>query len=360
MAETARYHGVMKASAKEFAVVFSLFAGLVAFPLLQWSSRAFLKEGLITFWIHRSIESVRQARVATSTPETIPAPDLTRPFAVMIDNYPDARPQSGLSRADMVIESLVEGGLTRFMAVFKSATATEIGPVRSARPYFLDWARGLDAVYAHFGGSDEALRRLADGSAGLNDADGMKDGVTFWRDAGRRAPHNAYTSTERMRLLIASRGWPAATLADDAFIRSQAELTGSPASVIDIRYGDGYGASQFRYLPESQAYARFADGIETRDRDGSAVRPTTVAVIETDLEKIDDPHGKGLIGLRTFGEGRVKVFQNGAAVAGSWRKRSAKEPLELFDAGHKKIAFSFGPLWLTVIVPGRGGSVAFR
>ena len=84
--------------------------------------------------------------------------ELPQVYGVMIDNHPEARPQSGLDQAFLVIEAPVEGGISRLLAFFSAEQVLEeIGPVRSARPYFLDWNNELDALYVHVGGSDAAL-----------------------------------------------------------------------------------------------------------------------------------------------------------------------------------------------------------
>ena len=120
-----------------------------------------------------------------------------RPFAVMIDNHSDAWPQVGLQKAYMIYEIIVEGGETRLMALFKGANVEQIGPVRSARHYFIDYVMENDAIYAHFGQSPQAESDLK--KYNINDINGIaEDGTTFWRVKGKAAPHNAVTSTEKL------------------------------------------------------------------------------------------------------------------------------------------------------------------
>lgn len=120
-----------------------------------------------------------------------------RPIAVMIDNHNLAWPQGGLNEAYMVYEIIAEGGETRLMALFKGANVEKIGPVRSARHYFLDYAMENDAIYAHFGESPQAKSDMSKFS--IHDIDGIEeDGTTFWRVKDKSAPHNAATSTEKL------------------------------------------------------------------------------------------------------------------------------------------------------------------
>ena len=346
-------------SPKEYSLVIGIFIGLTLFPLIQWSSRIFLREGIITFWITRSLGLRPPTESATTTPETIPLPDRRRPLAAMIDNHPNALPQSGVSKADVVWEALVEGGLTRYLAIFKSLPADEIGPIRSARPYFLDWAREAGAVYVHVGGSDEALQLLAAGIDGLDDANEFSNGSTFWRDHARTAPHNVYASTEKLRALIEKKKWNGETDARDAALRSDIVPAGEPAAVVEIVYAQGGQRVEFRYDPATQSYGRTIAGRGAKDADGTVIAPRTVIALEIDAVKGKDPQGKGLLAMKTVGSGNATVFRDGLAVKGVWKKASAGDPLQVY-AEDKKIPFSFGQLWYAVIAPNRGGSVEYR
>jgi len=120
-----------------------------------------------------------------------------RPIAVMIDNHKDAWPQGGIQKAYMVYEIIAEGGETRLMALLKGANVDKIGPVRSARHYFIDYVMENDAIYTHFGQSPQAQSDLKKFS--IDDINGIaEDGTTFWRTKSKAAPHNAMTSTEKL------------------------------------------------------------------------------------------------------------------------------------------------------------------
>ncbi len=300
--------------------------------------------------------AARKPKAPVATAPVAPPPDHTRPFAVMIDNHPDARPQSGIAKADVVWEAPVEGGLTRDMAIFRSASATEIGPVRSARPYFLTWAREFDAAYAHIGGSDEALSDLANGAFGLDNADGIADSLTFWRDTRRDAPHNAYTSSEKMRALIASNAWHATTDAIDLTPRGDA-ASGTPAIRVDLVSQENGEQAEFQWDAKTKSYDLWRAGMLAHERDGLAIAPKTVVVLEMNIVPINDPHAKGLIGLQSLGSGKATVFQNGRAVAGTWKKASPQAPTIVIDANGQKIPFASGQVWYEVIGINRGGSV---
>ena len=119
----------------------------------------------------------------------------SRPVAVTINNHPLARPQSGLSDADIVYEFITEGNVTRLLAIFQSELPEQIGPIRSARDYFIDMAKGLDAFYVAHGYSPDALALLNSGY--VDHVNGMRyDGTLFKRSSDRKAPHNSYISNE--------------------------------------------------------------------------------------------------------------------------------------------------------------------
>jgi len=130
-----------------------------------------------------------------------------RPVVVMIENHYDSRPVAGLEKASIIYETIIEGGITRFLAVFDGGvSAKRIGPVRSARPFFIDMAEEWDGVYFHAGGSPEALAELK-----FSDLDRVNeisaDGVFFWRDISKLPPHNLYTSSILMERAIASKNF---------------------------------------------------------------------------------------------------------------------------------------------------------
>ncbi|MBI5221693.1 MAG: DUF3048 domain-containing protein [Candidatus Magasanikbacteria bacterium] len=134
---------------------------------------------------------------------TVSSSEMINPFVVgiMIDNHPDARPQSGLVAAKIVYEAPAEGGITRYFAIFDSIQSVEkVGPVRSARPYFVDWLEEYSGLYMHCGGAPEALAKIK--SEKVFDADEFFNGPYYWRDESRIAPHNLFTKSEQIKKII--------------------------------------------------------------------------------------------------------------------------------------------------------------
>ncbi|WP_278320958.1 DUF3048 domain-containing protein [Clostridium tetanomorphum] len=122
------------------------------------------------------------------------------PFMVIVENSKDARPQSGLVDADIVYETMAEGGIPRFIALYHKKDSDKIGPVRSARPYFLDIAKENNLPFAHCGYSEEAKDIISkENLPSLNEFDYEK---AYWRDKNRKYEHSLYTSSSKLRELL--------------------------------------------------------------------------------------------------------------------------------------------------------------
>lgn len=336
-----------------------LFFGLLVFPVVQGVSTLFLQDGLITYWVAKSLKiGVVAVAAEPELPEEVPASDDRRPFAVMIDNHPVAWPQSGIDRAEYVFEILTEGGITRLMAVFRGAEAEEIGPVRSARPYFLEFAKEYDAVYAHVGGSDEALQMLRSGALGLDDADQFRYGSYFWRDNARFAPHNTYTSSAELRDLLEDREWreKAERLPPD--VRSELHPTGVPATELVLEASGASLDVVYRWNPDTESYDRILRGTPAATRSGESQSPSTVVALAMSAVPGYDPFSKGIIAIDTEGEGMATVFRDGVAIEGIWKKSPGGQT-EVYLENGKKIPYAFGQVWFLQYAPNRGGTLEY-
>ena len=189
-----------------------------------------------------------------------------RPIAVMIDNHSDAWPQAGLNKAYMVYEIVVEGGETRLMALFKGQDLDKIGPVRSARHYFIDYAMENDAIYVHFGQSPQAQSDIKKYS--INDINGIaEDGTTFWRVKDKAAPHNAVTSTEKLIQSAKNKKFRTTSKEKSVLNYSAEEVNlenGISANEITIPHSD-LQTVKYKYDEDSKKYVRYARGKEQTD-----------------------------------------------------------------------------------------------
>jgi len=279
-----------------------------------------------------------------------------RPLAVSIDNHPDSRPPSGLAVADVVWEFPVEGGITRFLAVFQSQEAERIGPVRSARAYMIPWVRELDAVFAHVGGHHEALRRLRAEDRDVANADAFSAGATFWRDASRYAPHSTYTATERIRALVASRGWSASsTVREWRFGESE----GEPGTEISIEFGTPLFVVDYSYDEDAGTYAHELAGAPHRLSDGSELTTTNVAVMFVKVLGRPEPV-TGTLTIETMGEGEALVFSGGKVMQGVWKKPTSAARTKFYKENGDEIVFRPGTTWIEVVPTTLRNSVTWQ
>ncbi len=239
-----------------------------------------------------------------------------RPFAVMIDNHDDAWPQAGLNKAYMVYEIIVEGGETRLMALFKGADLEKIGPVRSARHYFIDYALENDAIYVHFGQSPQAQSDIKKYS--VNDINGIaEDGTTFWRVKDKAAPHNAVTSTEN--LLKSAQSKKYRTTSDETsvlnYVTDEVNLEdGEGAVKVTIPHSD-LQKVEYYYDEENKVYERYARGDEQIDWDTEEpITVKNIIITFCDNYTLTDKENKGRQGLKNIGTFDGYYITNGKAI----------------------------------------------
>lgn len=275
------------------------------------------------------------------------APDVTSYYALAIDNLSVARPQAGLTKASLVYEAPVEGGITRFLAIFPGdAKAERIGPVRSARPYFLDWASEFDAVFAHVGGSPEALEKLV--AFDMRDLNEFSAGKYFWRDERRDAPHNAYTSTDRLTEADQKRfgDRPAPKVAGWRFKDDAPPAERPDRASLAITYGDPKADVLWTFDPAGDDYVRSQGGKNQADEDGTAVRAKNVVVQYTKVSVIDEVGRRRIV---TVGDGDALIALDGLAVHGTWHKDDRTSRTRFYDASGNQIRFNAGTTWIEVV-----------
>lgn len=272
------------------------------------------------------------------------------PMAVVIENHFEAWPQSGLEDAAVVYELLVEGGITRFLAIYDLATTTDqIGPVRSARDYFIDYLEEYPAIFSHSGGSPQSLTKLRD-SVVINH-DEFANFQDFYRLESRWAPHNLYTDSDRLTnardRLVASNtpeygSWKFSDQLDHNSATSSEQL-----HISFTRISHTYDVDWF-YDAELDLYWREQAGQPHRMTGGAQLIAHTVVVMEVPAEVID---AIGRLEMDTLGRGPAIVFRNGQAVEGEWRKLSAETRIRFFDQSGQEIPLKPGKLWFEIIRP---------
>jgi hypothetical protein len=278
---------------------------------------------------------------------------------VVIDNfYPSARPASGLSRASIVFETVVEGGITRLLALFAEHDSPEVGPVRSARPYFVKLAAGFRALFVHAGGSP-AAQHLLFHTPELADIEALQPGPEFRRAQDRPSPDNLYTSTVGVRAIAVRHGWQSAVpYTPLAHARRSERATRVLVGHIHIDFSTRQVASPSVYAVDysfdaaQDAYTRSVGGVIDIDRAQNApVTASNVAVLFTHIALIPgDPLGRVQVAVE--GHGRALYFMHGKMLRGTWAKASAASPLRFLSRSGVDIRFVPGSTWIELVPPG--------
>jgi len=284
------------------------------------------------------------SQAATTTPVT----------AVMIENSPDARPQSGLKNSDLVFEAIAEAGITRFMVFYQQAQPQLIGPVRSLRIYDVDWLAAFNASIAHVGGSLYALREVRNGQ--YRDLDQFFNGGYYWRASDRYAPHNVYTSSAKLQALNEAKGYMTSTFT--GFPRTDAAPSKTPdATSIAINFSSAPYNTSYTYDATRNVYLRSQGGAPHLDREDGQITPTVVIAMHVDETTVLQDGYREQIG--TIGSGEATIFQNGTAIPATWHKTSKDSQIAFESADGQPIPLVRGQTWIAA-VPNDQGSVTWQ
>jgi hypothetical protein len=273
----------------------------------------------------------------------------------MVDDHPDARPQSGFTEASIVWQAPAEGGIPRYMMIFADGDPKSVGPVRSARLYFVQWAAEWHAVYVHVGGSPQALAILRQKGQGqlVYNADEFRWGGTYlWRTTDRFAPHNVYTDGRRLRALAGKVGAAPLESSKPAWqFAPDAALSVRPAGArIDVAYR--LSAFSYRYDRQSNTWRRYVDGKVQRDRaNNRVVAPKNVVVMQVRFGSLGaGQHGR--LEAANVGSGPAWIATNGTIVRGTWKKTSVASPTRFFDRAGRPVTLTVGQTFVQVMPAG--------
>lgn len=267
--------------------------------------------------------------------------DPSRGFAVMIDNQDDARPQFGLNRADVVYEAFAEGGITRYMALYLTGDAEQIGPIRSARHYFVNWATEYLTPLVHIGASPQGFQALA--GAPIPNVNGR----AFYRTPVRRAPHDAITNRAMIETELRAR--PASSFGGLHFRFDPQPLAGRPAGGLRFSYGPWGYVIGWAYDAETNRYARSMNGEPALDAvSGEMITADNVLVLYMESWPIAGDE-EGRLDFRQVGSGRLVAFSDGGAREGTWSRSSLRAVTEYRDAQGNQLLFTPGNTWIQVV-----------
>ncbi len=260
-------------------------------------------------------------------------------LGIMIENSEEARPQTGLDDAGIVFETVTEGGITRYLALYQEKIPETVGPTRSVRPYFVDWLMGFDASVAHVGGSEQALQMIEERDAkSINE---FYNEAAFYRNKDREAPHDAYARTEKLVALQKELGHKTSKI--KGFARSDDAPSAQPAAAtITVNFSHPIFQAQFTYDPATNSYVRILAGqphIDTLTNKPISVKNLIVIKMSGDINAI--------------GSGEALLYKDGNVQNIRWRQKDFKDRIELTDGQGNEVTLNRGDSWFAVI-PGSG------
>ena len=297
----------VKALIAILVILIIVAGGILAYKIIQERNSKETSQEESNVIIAPQIEEVKQVQIFNGN---------DRPIAVMIDNHSGAWPQAGLNQAYMVYEIIVEGGETRLMALFKGVDVDKIGPVRSARHYFIDYAMENDAIYTHFGESPQAdsdIKRYS-----IDEIDGIaEDGTTFWRVKDKYAPHNAVTSMEKLKQSAKNKKYQMTSNKESVLNYTTDEINleeGQSAITVTIPHSQ-LQTVRYEYDEENKVYKRYARNKAQTDWDtGDAVTTKNIIITFCDNYTLTDKENKGRQGLKNIGTFDGYYITNGKAI----------------------------------------------
>ena len=284
------------------------------------------------------------------------------PLAVMIENHQDARPQSGLNSANLVYEAIAEGGITRFMAVFADPRqSVRVGPIRSARTYYVDFATELNAFYAHVGGNADALDQLA--ATKVYNLDEFSVGEpTFKRDFSRNVAleHTMYSTTSQLwDYAVNSRKYPTtATYAAWNFTDSPATSTLPASQTVTINFSGPDFKVDWHYDPTTNSYTRYMAGkphVNAGDNAPITAKNIIIQTVQnTPVVTRINEHGWR---YTLTGSGKATIVKNGTSIEATWKKEGTGRT-RYYDASGNEISLTKGKIWVEIVHPDISFSVS--
>lgn len=295
-----------------------------------------------------------------------------RPLAVMIENHSEARPQSGLTSADVVYEAVAEGGITRFMALFYCNLGDiQVGPVRSARTYFVNWLSEYDPLYAHVGGANtpgpaDALSQII--TYKTKDLNQFSIGFpVYWRDYQRlghpvATEHTMYSTTQKLWDVGSKRGWTATDSAGLKWDRNftswsfEENKTKGTTGKITVNFWESQPdyTVVWTYDSGTNTYKRQNGGSDHIDLNNKKQLSPVNIVVQFEKESHADDGYPGNVHLLygTIGSGKALFFKDGNVAEGKWMKNSRLARSQYLDQNGKEIKFEPGQIWIQTVPEG--------
>lgn len=269
------------------------------------------------------------------------------PWAVMIENLAVTRPQSGLSSAGVVYEALAEGGITRFLAVFATnQNFGDMGPVRSARPYFVDWASEYNPVYVHVGGSPQGLARI--GELGVTDLNQFYNSGTFKYREDKNPPHHMFTDFNKLTFTARDKEYPAEGSFTPWTFKDETPLASRPVEekTITIDFSAFSYEVLYTYDRNTNVYKRSQGGSAFMDANtNTQIAPKNVIIQFVSISNFDAER----LDITTIGSGDAILFRDGEAIEGTWEKDAPTARTIFKDFLGNEFELNAGQTWVEVL-----------
>lgn len=277
---------------------------------------------------------------------------IRHPLAITVENDPNARPQSGLDKADIVYETVYDPAeTTRFLAIYSSKEAEKIGPIRSARTFFVDWAHGYNAYLAHWGGNIDALDKIK--AEKILDLDEFAYSSAFWREAstGLALEHTGYTSTVKLRDQATKNNYPTTNSFAVYKFKDDADLTIRPESQkITVNFSGANYKVTYDYDKATNLYKRSIAGKPHLDKiTKDVISPKNLIAMVVARKPVMTRINEEGYAMTTVGSGVAKFYIDGKETVGTWKKTSAAEREIFYDAAGQEIVFDRGQSWISVV-----------
>lgn len=271
-----------------------------------------------------------------------------RVIAIMFDNQYLARPQAGISKCDIVYEILAEGNITRYMGVVGSEQPDNLGPIRSARDYFIDRALEYDALYVHVGGSPQAYEAISD--LKIASVNGMNQGSDiFWRKSHKKKPHNMYSSYEAILEGAKRKSYRAEGQYEGLlFLENERIINGSDLLHIKFPYNGSKYYTSYQYNADEKIYDRYVNGKIHVDEDNDVPITAKNIIVQFTDTKLIPGDTEGRLAINMIGEGKGYYISNGKYMDIVWKKTSEYHMTKYYDASGREISLNPGNIWIQV------------
>ena len=283
-----------------------------------------------------------------------------RPFAVMLDNNKNAWPHASINKAYLAYEIIVEGGESRIMALFKGVDADSIGPIRSSRHYFLDYALENDAIYAHLGWSPQAQSDIS--TLGVNNINGQAydsgkaktSAALFWRSTDKAKPHNAYTNIECLREISEKLKYRTTSDKESVlnYVVGEVEFENNELAINANSVTIPYASSnkiKYVYNSETKMYEKYSKGkLQKDETTGETVVTKNIIITKAANYTLNDGENKGRQGLNNIGSLEGYYITNGKAISITCKKDSREGQTQYLDSNGKEIEVNDGKTFINI------------